>query len=134
VGDDNIFIFGMTTEEVAARRQIGINMGDVIGNSELLRGVLDAVRSGVFSPDEPGRYADLVDALTNYDHFLVCADFDAYYAKQRQVAERWADKAAWWRSSVINTANMGWFSSDRSIADYCERIWRINPAATKGSV
>ena len=134
VGDDNIFIFGMTTEEVASRRQIGINMGDVIAKSELLRGVLDAVRSGVYSPDEPGRYADLVDALTNYDHFLVCADFDAYYAKQRQVAERWADKTAWWRSSVINTANMGWFSSDRSIADYCERIWRINPATMKGSV
>ena len=134
VGDDNIFIFGMTAEEVAARRQIGINMRDAIAKSELLRGVLDAVRSGIFSPDEPGRYTDLVDALTNHDHFLVCADFDAYYAKQRQVAEHWSNKAAWWRSSAINTANMGWFSSDRSIADYCERIWRINLAATKGPV
>jgi len=131
VGDDNIFIFGLTTEEVAARRAKGINMKDVIAKSELLTGVLDAIRSGVFSPDEPGRYVDLVDALTYHDHFLVCADFDSYYARQRDVAEHWGNRAAWWRSSIINTANMGWFSSDRSITDYCERIWQIDLAAPK---
>ena len=126
VGDDNIFIFGLETPEVAASRAKGIDARETIANSKLLGGVLDAVRSGVFSPDEPGRYVELVDALTYHDHFLVCADFDSYYARQRDVAERWANKSAWWRSSVINTANMGWFSSDRSISDYCERIWGID--------
>ncbi len=132
VGDDNIFIFGMTTPEVATRRaEHGIDSRDLIAASPMLRDVLDSIRSGVFSPGEPDRYKDLADALTYHDHFLLCADFDSYYARQRDVAERWSTPASWWRASVINTANMGWFSSDRSISDYCARIWNI-PSAPQG--
>ncbi len=125
VGDDNIFIFGLTSDQVDASRAAGIDASATIAASPILQGVLDAIRSGVFSPDEPTRYHDLVDAITHHDHFLVCADFDSYYARQRDVAECWRTPAKFWHASVINTANMGWFSSDRSITEYGERVWRL---------
>ena len=126
VGDDNIFIFGLTAEEVEESRAKGIDSRKTISASPMLREALDAIRSGVFSPSEPDRYRDLVDALTYHDHFLVCEDFDSYTTCQREVAAKWRDKAAWWRSSVINTAEVGWFSSDRAIAEYSRDIWRIS--------
>ncbi|WP_293853495.1 glycogen/starch/alpha-glucan phosphorylase [uncultured Alsobacter sp.] len=123
VGADNIFIFGLKTEEVEARRRQGIDMTDVIADSPILGQVLDAIGSGVFSPGEPNRFEGIVNAVRHYDHFLVAADFDAYYASQRAVDARWADKAAWWRSAILNTANMGWFSSDRTITEYAHDVW-----------
>jgi starch phosphorylase len=125
VTDEHIFIFGLTASEVDASRTKGIDAQATIAASPMLREVLDAIRSGVFSPSEPDRYRDLVDALTYHDHFLVCADFDAYAACQRKVAERWHNPASWWKSSVINTAGMGWFSSDRSIQEYSNNIWHV---------
>lgn len=125
VGDENIFIFGLTTEDVAARRSRGIGMGAEIAASPALGEVLEAIDSGVFSPDDPARYRGLVDTLRHHDHFLVCADFDAYCARQRDVHRRWQDRAAWWRSSALNTARMGWFSSDRAISEYAEDIWQV---------
>jgi glycogen phosphorylase len=125
VGDDNIFIFGLTTEQVAERRRIGIDMREIIAASPTLSEALVAIGSGVFSPDDPARYKDLVDVLTYHDHFLVCADFDAYCAAQRAVAHRWRDRKAWWKSSALNTARMGWFSSDRTISEYAEDIWDV---------
>jgi starch phosphorylase len=124
VGAENIFIFGMTTEQVAQWRGQGIDMRETIARSPALKEVLDAIGSGVFSPDDPGRYTGLVDTLTHHDHFMVCADFDAYYACQREVAAKWLDQPAWWRSSILNTARMGWFSSDRTISEYAEEIWK----------
>ncbi len=130
VGADNIEIFGMTAAEVETRRStIGIGMADVLAASPMLREVLDEIGSGVFSPDEPDRYRELVDALTNHDHFLVSADFDAYAAAQRRVAARYRDRTAWWRSSVMNTAGVGWFSSDRAIREYASEIWGVPVAA-----
>ncbi|WP_407052029.1 glycogen/starch/alpha-glucan phosphorylase [Methyloraptor flagellatus] len=125
VGDDNIFIFGLTTEEVDARRRKGLDMADEIGRSPMLEEVLDALESGVFSPGDPARYAGLADAVRHHDYFMVAADFDAYYAKQRAVDARWRDRAAWWRSSIVNTARMGFFSSDRAIAEYASDIWDV---------
>jgi len=125
VGDDHIFIFGMTAAEAEERRRQGINMHDTIAACEPLREVLDEIGSGVFSPDEPDRYRELVDNITNYDHFLVAADFASYQVAQRNVANRWRDPPAWWQSSIINTANMGWFSSDRTIREYAEEIWNV---------
>jgi starch phosphorylase len=129
VGAENIFIFGMTAEEVEERRRGGISATDVLAASPMLREVLDEVGSGVFSPDEPDRYRELVDVLTNHDHFMVSADFDSFAAAQRQVAAKWRDRPAWWRSSVLNTARVGWFSSDRTIREYAEEIWRVQIAA-----
>ncbi len=123
VGDSNIFIFGLTAAEVEQHRAGGIDATATIAASTVLRDTLDAVRSGVFSPDEPGRYRDLVDAITYHDHFLVTADFDSYVARQHDVAELWIDRPRWWKASVTNTAKVGWFSSDRAITEYSSNIW-----------
>ncbi|HEX9933350.1 MAG TPA: glycogen/starch/alpha-glucan family phosphorylase, partial [Allosphingosinicella sp.] len=125
VGDDNIFIFGMTAEEVEARRAQGIGMEEAIAASPALRQALDEIGSGRFSPDEPDRYRDLVDAVTHHDYFMVAADFDAFAAKQAEVARRWRDKAGWWRSATLNIARMGWFSSDRAVREYAGEIWKV---------
>jgi len=125
VGDDNIFIFGMTAEEVEAQRSKGLRMEESVAASPALQEALDEIASGCFSPEEPDRFRDLVDAVKNHDYFMVAADFDAYAAKQAEVAERWADRRAWWRSSVLNTAHMGWFSSDRAVREYAEEIWKV---------
>ena len=125
VGDDNMFIFGLTTEQVAARRLSRIDSGDLIAASPVLAEVLASVEAGVFSPDEPDRYRGLVTSLRHHDYFLVCADFDTYYATQRRIANLWRRPEDWWRASVLNTANVGWFSSDRSIRDYAEQVWNV---------
>jgi starch phosphorylase len=125
VGDDNIFIFGLTTEEVAVRRSHGIDARDTIAASPMLREVLQSIADGAFSPDDRDRYRPLVDTLTYHDHFLVTADFDAYVETQGAVSRRWRDRKSWWRSAILNTARTGWFSSDRTIAEYAEDIWNV---------
>src|ERR1700733_10403767 len=123
VGDDNIFIFGLTAAEVETARRRGIDSGARIAASPILRETLDGIGSGVFSADDRGRYKGLVETLTHHDYFMVCADFDAYWATQVKVDAAWRDRKAWLRSSIINTANTGWFSSDRTIAEYATEIW-----------
>jgi glycogen phosphorylase len=125
VGDDNIFIFGMTTQEVADRRAKGLDMQEVIAGSSELKEVLDAIGGGVFSPDDRGRFKGLVDAVTYHDHFMVSADFDAYFDAQRSIDALWRNPAAWWTKAVLNTARMGWFSSDRTIGEYADEIWSV---------
>ncbi|MBL6453736.1 glycogen/starch/alpha-glucan phosphorylase [Belnapia sp. T6] len=125
VGAENIFIFGMTTEEVADRRRDGIQGSAAVEASPRLAEVLEAIGSGVFSPDDRHRYRELVDALHGSDYFMCAADFDAYFEAQRQVATHWVDGPAWQRSAILNTARMGWFSSDRTIREYAEEIWQV---------
>jgi starch phosphorylase len=125
VGDDNIFIFGMTAEEVEARRRESIAMEDVIAGSPALRQALDEIGSGRFSPDEPDRFREIVEAVTHHDYFLVAADFDAFAARQAEVSERWRDRRGWWKSAMLNIAQMGWFSSDRAVREYAEDIWKV---------
>jgi glycogen phosphorylase len=127
VGNENIFIFGLTAEQAVERRRHGLSAHDTIAASPVLQAVLETIGSGVFSHDEPQRYRELVELLTDHDYFLVTADFDAYVAAQTQVAERWRDTSAWWRASVLNTARMGWFSSDRAIREYATDIWNVAP-------
>ena len=123
VGDDNIFIFGMTATEVEAARAKGIDSTEYIAASPILREALDEIGSGVFSTDDAARYRGLVDMLTHHDYFMICADFDAYWAAQMKIDEAWRDRKRWMRSSILNTANVGWFSSDRTIAEYATEIW-----------
>jgi glycogen phosphorylase len=120
VGAQNMFAFGMTAQEVAEYRRRPLVPRRF---SPALRQVLDAVGSGMFSFDERDRYRELVADLTGHDWFMVTADFDAYADAQCAVAARWRDPVAWWRSSVLNTAHMGWFSSDRTISEYAADIW-----------
>ena len=124
VGDDNIFIFGLTAAEVESARAKGIDSTAYIGASPVLRDVLDAVGSGVFSADDRNRYQGLVETLRHHDYFMVCADFDAYWQTQQKIDAAWRNRKAWLRSSIINTANTGWFSSDRTIQEYADEIWQ----------
>ncbi|KTT72428.1 maltodextrin phosphorylase [Sphingomonas endophytica] len=125
VGADNIVIFGLTADEVAAQRAGGYDPRAVIENSAELAQAVNAIASGVFSPDDPNRYRDLMNGLYDHDWFMVAADFDAYSAAQRAVDARWNDRDGWQRSAILNVANMGWFSSDRTIGDYAREIWGV---------
>jgi starch phosphorylase len=129
VGRDNILIFGLTADEVHQRWQQGHNPRSIIEGDPNLTQVLEAVRSGVFSPDEPGRYAPIVDDLYNHDYFMVAADFTDYARTQRQAGTLFRKQAHWRHMSLRNTANAGWFSSDRAIREYAENIWQapMNP-------
>jgi starch phosphorylase len=127
VGSDNIFIFGLTAEQAEERRRHGLSGRETIAASPVLQAVMESIGSGVFSPDDPQRYRELLDVLTDHDYFLVTADFDAYVAAQQLVAEHWRDTGSWWRASILNTARMGWFSSDRSIREYAAEIWNVTP-------
>ena len=125
VGDDNIIIFGLTADEVAEKRANGYNPRAVIEGSRELHQAVEAIASGVFSPDDPARYRGLMDGLYNSDWFMLAADFDSYAAAQRAVDRRWNDPQGWRRSTLRNIANVGWFSSDRTIAEYAKDIWKV---------
>ena len=125
VGDDNIFIFGLTTEEVAQRRANGYDPRGVIEGSPELSQALSAISSGVFSPDDPQRYRELMDGLYQHDWFMVAADFDAYAATQREVDKVWRNSPDWYARAIRNVARMGWFSSDRTIRQYANEIWNV---------
>ena len=128
VGRENIFIFGLSAGEVAASRARGWRPERCIAGDPQLAEVLEQIASGLFSPDDPGRYAALVDNLRNHDWFMVCADFAAYRAMQRRVDEVWREPGEWTRRAVLNTARMGRFSSDRTIRGYARDIWDATPA------
>jgi len=125
VGAENIVIFGLTADEVAAKRVGGYDPRAAIESSADLSQAVSAIASGVFSPDDPGRYAGLMGGLYEGDWFMVAADFDAYAAAQAEVDRRWQDPASWQATAIRNVARMGWFSSDRTIGEYARDIWGI---------
>ena len=125
VGDEHIVIFGLTADEVAEKRANGYNPREVIEGSRELHQAVEAISSGVFSPDDPNRYKGLMDGLYDSDWFLLAADFDSYAAAQREVDRRWNDQQGWRKSALHNIANVGWFSSDRTIAEYAKDIWKV---------
>ncbi len=125
VGDENIVIFGMTAEEVAEKRANGYNPREVIEGSAELHQAVEGIAGGVFSPDDKDRYKDLMGGLYDSDWFMVAADFDAYAAAQRDVDARWRDAAGWRKAAIHNIANVGWFSSDRTIGEYARDIWGV---------
>ena len=128
VGADNIFIFGHDAEEVSALRAAGHRPGRCIAADARLAEVLEQIASGLFSPDDPHRYAALVDNLRHHDWFMVCADFAAYWEIQQRIDVVWLKPADWTARAVRNTARMGWFSSDRTIRGYASDIWDATPA------
>jgi len=127
VGDDNIIIFGLTADEVAEKRSNGYNPRELIEGSRELQQAVNAIASGVFSPDDPHRYTELMGGLYDHDWFMVAADFEAYAAAQREVDARWLDEKRWRASAIRNIANVGWFSSDRTIGEYARDIWGVLP-------
>ena len=125
VGDDHIIIFGLTADEVAEKRAGGYTPREVIDGSRQLSQALSAIASGVFSPDDPDRYKDLIGGIYDHDWFMVAADFQSYFSAQRSVDARWLDPAGWRASAIANIANVGWFSSDRTIGEYAREIWGV---------
>jgi starch phosphorylase len=125
VGHENIVIFGLTADEVAEKRASGYNPRAVIEGSRELQQAVSAIASGVFSPDDPDRYKDLIGGLYDHDWFMVAADFESYSQAQRAVDERWIDPTGWQAAAIRNIANVGWFSSDRTIAEYAKDIWGV---------
>ena len=128
VGEENIFIFGLTAEQVAARRAEGYQPMHIIEESPRLEAALTEVANGTFSPSDKHRYRPLLDSLYHHDYFMIAADFDDYLASQRDVGAAYRDTKRWFRSAVLNTANVGFFSSDRSIRSYDREIWHSKPS------
>jgi starch phosphorylase len=128
VGAENIFIFGLSTDEVANLRNSGYRPQDYYhGNSELSQ-VIDMIGSGYFSPEEPTRFKPIVDNLLEHgDHYLLLADYASYIVAQRAVEMAYQDQENWLRKAILNVANMGKFSSDRTILQYAQQIWHTKP-------
>ncbi|MEG3640056.1 glycogen/starch/alpha-glucan phosphorylase [Magnetococcus sp. PR-3] len=128
VGDDNIFIFGMTADEANDLRAGGYDPNTFYEKSAELRRVMEMIRDGFFCPDDPGRYSDLYNNLLfGGDHFLLMADYEAYIACQEQVETAYKDQDKWNRMAILNTANMGKFSIDRTVRTYAENVWKVKP-------
>ena len=127
VGAENFFLFGLTAEEVEARRCAGYRPRDYYETNAELRAVLDLITSGHFSKGDTELFRPVVDNLLDSDPYLLLADYAGYIECQDAVAAAYADTARWTRMSILNVARMGKFSSDRSIDEYCRDIWRVNP-------
>lgn len=127
VGPENIFIFGMTTEEVQARRQGNYQPMDFYENNPDLRRVIDMITTGMFSHGNRELFKPLVDTLLGADYYMLLADFASYVECQESVSRAYLDQDAWNRKSILNVANIGKFSSDRTIAEYSREIWNATP-------
>ena len=128
VGAENFFLFGLTAEEVGPRRANPDHARDAILASQSLQDVLQMIAEGRFSPEEPGRYHQLVHRVWHHDYFLVASDFDAYRAAQAEVDRAYADQDRWLKMAALNTARSGFFSSDRTIRGYMKDIWNVTSA------
>ncbi|WP_417807821.1 glycogen/starch/alpha-glucan phosphorylase [Thioclava sp.] len=128
VGAENFFLFGLTADEVMERRRDPEHARHAILASPLLQDVLQIIAEGRFSEDEPERYHDLIHNMWNSDYFLVASDFESYRSSQKGVDVAFGDRASWAKMAALNTARMGFFSSDRAIAGYMKDIWDTTSA------
>jgi starch phosphorylase len=129
VGPENFFLFGLTAAEVEAQWARGYRPADHYEQNAELREVLDFIASGALHKGDRELFRPLVDNLRYHDPFLVLTDYAAYIEAQARVSALWSDPRAWTRQSILNTARMGKFSSDRSIRDCCERVWKVTPGS-----
>ena len=127
VGEDHIFIFGNTVEQVEALRREGYRPFDYYQNDEQLREVIEQIIRGDFSPEEPNRYHSLIQGLQYHDYYQSFADFRSYVEAQKAVDKKYQDRDVWIASTIQNMVNMGFFSSDRTILEYAKNIWKIEP-------
>ncbi len=123
-GEENVVIFGHTVDSIREVCEAGYRSRDYYEKNPILRQAIDALTDGTFTDGDKKTFAPLVDNLLNDDYFCVLADFDSYYHAQKEIAKRYQDKMAWTKSAILNTARLGSFSSDRSIVDYQENIWK----------
>lgn len=125
VGPENFFLFGLNVDEVKSVRAMGYNPRAYIERSPALKSVLEMLASGFFNPDDPARFMPIVNDLRNRDTYMICADFDAYVSCHQEAAQVYLDPPEWTRRVVHNIANMGKFSSDRTIHEYAQKIWHV---------
>jgi starch phosphorylase len=131
VGEDNFFLFGLTAEAVDQKKSQGYNPWDYYCSNEALREVIDQIASGYFSNGDTDLFKALVDSLLYHDEYLLFADYQAYIDCQDRVSQAYRDQENWTKMSILNTARMGYFSSDRAIREYCQDIWNIQPIAVE---
>jgi starch phosphorylase len=125
VGEENIVIFGLTAREIAAAQATGYNAREALTSVPDLHDAIMAVRSGGWSPGLPNLYVELMDELLDRDRFMITADFAAYATAQGAVDRRWRDQAGWSACAIRNVSRLGWFSSDRTIGEYAQEVWRL---------
>jgi starch phosphorylase len=126
VGAENFFLFGLTTEQVLARRAAGYRPAEELQANEELRRILELIEGGAFSRGDRELFRPLVENLRTTDPYLVLADYASYAECQSRVSAVYGDEERWTRMSIANVARMGWFSSDRSIREYCREIWKVS--------
>ena len=131
VGDDNIFIFGLLADEVVKLKESGYNPHKYYETNSILKGVIDRITSDYFSKDEPGIFNSLIDSLLNDDNYCLFADFQSYVDMQDEVSRVYHNVDEWTKRSIYNVARIGKFSSDRSVNEYAEKIWKVKPTPIK---
>jgi glycogen phosphorylase len=127
VGQENFFLFGLTAEEVRAKKTAGYSPKDYYDSDPQLREAVDLITSGQFSQGDANLFKPLVDSLKQYDPYMLFADYQSYVNCQEQVSQAFKERDNWMRMSLLNTARMGKFSSDRAIREYCNQIWNAKP-------
>jgi starch phosphorylase len=127
VGLDNIFIFGLRTEQVAALRASGYNPRRYYDHNYDLKTAIDRIAEGAFSPEQPNRFHDITRTLLESDYYLLLADYADYIATQQKVDDLYRRPNEWARQAILNVAGMGMFSSDRTIREYADEIWKVKP-------
>ena len=127
VGAENFFLFGLSAEEVKASWANGYDPGAIYRGDDELRAVVDLIHDGHFSGGDRELFRPIVDSLLHGDHYRLLADFASYVECQSRVSATYARREEWTRMSILNVARMGKFSSDRSVREYCEAIWRVKP-------
>jgi starch phosphorylase len=131
VGAENFFLFGLTADQVDARRAAGYRPRDLYESNAELREALDAIGGGMFSNGDRDLFRPLVDSLRDRDEYFLLADYQAYLDAQQRAGDQYGDEDGWTRKSILNAARVGRFSSDRSIREYCRDIWHVTPGAGK---
>jgi starch phosphorylase len=127
VGAENFFLFGLTVDQIQRLRAEGYRPREVYETDPVLHEVIDALADGTFSRGDPALFRPIVDSLLGEDPWMLLADFRPYVECQAEVERAYLDPERWSRMSILNTARMGFFSSDRSISDYCREVWRVEP-------
>jgi starch phosphorylase len=127
VGAENFFLFGLTTEDIGALRLTGYRPWEYYQTNPQLKQAIDQISAGYFSHGDRNLFKPLVDLLLDKDPFLLMADYQPYIDCQQNVSQTYRDRDRWLRMSILNTARMGKFSSDRAIREYCQRIWKVQP-------
>jgi starch phosphorylase len=131
MGLDNIFIFGLTVDQVEALAKKGYNPREYYEKIPELKQCIDAIASGYFSPEDPGLFRELANSLLDHDKYMLCADYESYIECQDRVSALYEDQEAWSRKCLLNIAAGGKFSSDRTIREYAKDIWGVEPNTAK---